>query len=455
MKDILGYSSQTEAGAIRKSEAQLIFDQAVISSQSAFLGNEVLKTDIKSTIGPFHVLPDYKTQYPPSVVRALGKLYEEYNQAFRPLVQANKEWDSDYQFCMADDGTPRNGWVQIDMVGLPEQFLKSAVNMSEDEISEVLRRNIFEIENSLAMYQLLEQLHSDGNHDTLFKQQFRSSLDEVRKNHQKPIALLAVTEPKYDAMRQSEFGKTDGEQLTDEEVKQLSGFDAFLGPEQFLQHLQENGGQCGYLLYVRSSDPVAKLKDPGVQIAHPLLDNNVIRKTIKANAITFNIDSPSMLPERRINDTKEYLPLMRMGYPIQNYEEIESPKFLEYLKSNGIEWSDITSGNRLLRVKPIKGTYGCYGHLRGNLGDKKFRNEFRQNLRKRGTYVVQPEMNISLITNSSNGIKYTFIDRNFLSFVGDQPIFMGGFRSLIPANSFEAQQGRNHGNGSTVWAEIW
>ena len=59
--------------------------------------------------------------------------------------------------------------------------------------------------------------------------------------------------------------------LPDDEVLRLSGFNALWGPQQFLDHLVEHGGECAYLLYVRSSDPIQKLRRPEECIEHPLL----------------------------------------------------------------------------------------------------------------------------------------------------------------------------------------
>ena len=107
-----------------------------------------------------------------------------------------------------------------------------------------------------------------------------------------------------------------------------------------------------------------------------------------------------------------------------------------------------------VRTKPMQSSYGCYGHLRGSFADKRLRQELRKNLRERGPYVIQPEMHIPTIINETDGKAYAYIDRNFLAFTNGQPRFLGGFRSLMPIESKEAQNGRIHGNGSTVWAEI-
>ncbi len=446
-------------------------------STRAELGPVVRMEGIKSSLGPFFSLSEYRVRYPETVIRALGELYAEYNCAFSPLVEANREWETDYQFCRFPDGSPANFGVQVDMVGLPQGFLEEASSMSVDEVREVLRRLIFEFENSLAMYQLLERTFSFAGEETFFRRNFRVSLAELRERFGMPIALLAVTNEKYRAMRETEFGKAECEPFSDAEVFELSGFDRFFGPDDFRRHLEENGGQCGFLLYARTSDPVAKLKKPDLQIEHPLLGDPEIRRVVKAHTLTMNVDAPGMEHGRRINDTKEQMYAIGMAFPIAGEEDFYSPAFakhvargsaytefgggprlsvgmMEYLAFCGVDTARVEAGEVPLRCKPMKGTYGCYGHVSGVLPDRDFRSDLRSNLRKRGSYVVQPELASPEVWNETEGRGYNFIDRNFFSFTNRAPRFLGGFRSLMPLDSVEARNGRNHGSKFTVWAEI-
>lgn len=456
--------------------ARTLLDQYIRKLDKTPLGSIVERTDIASSMGPFLTVPEYKIHYPTVVIHALEQLYAEYNAAFRPLIEANREWGTDYQHCMTTEGAPFNGWTQVDMVGLPQGFLSAAPNYSESEIREVLRGKIFEIENSLAMYQLLERIFSEHGERTQWSTRFRTSLDDLRKRHGKPIALLAVTDEKYVAMKETEFGKRADEALSSDEVLALSGFDHFFGPQDFLEHVHARDGNCDYLLFVRSSDPVDKLRKPEFAVEQPLLGDPRIRRIIKAHALTFNVDAPDMEPSARINDTKEYMLTMDMAYPAETQDDILTPefttylaqgktytdftgerlseKFTAYLESQGINAENVRNGDTPLRGKPMKGTYGCYGHVTGTLRDGKFRNLLRTNLRKRGSYVIQPEMEAPVIVNASDGRAYTYIDRNFFSTNGRDYQFIGGLRSLMPVDSPEAQKGRNHGNNSTVWAEI-
>ncbi len=467
------------APAILDVSPQDLFDRAVAKPLAADLGPLVVRDDIRSTAGPFRTLPNYRVQYPRVVVEALIDLYREYNHAFGLIVPSNQEWQTDYQFCRDhDDVGYTNFAVQIDMVGLPQEFLDAAASMPLPEVVRVLRGRIFEIENSLAMYQLLQKTHP------FFKQRFRGVMDALRDLlDDRPIALLAVTDQKHQAIRESEFGKMGDEPLSDAEVRELSGFDKLFGPAEFAQHVRENGGRSKYLLYARTSDPVAKLKDPSITVEHPILSNPELRRVVRAHCLTINVDNPSETdPARRVNDTKAYLGFMGMGVGVPDevailptlfspalmahlfsggaYDNFKgasrlSEKLRHYLVSHGVDPTQVESGVRRLRAKPAQGTYGCYGHLSGGLNGAGFRNQLHRGvLRYSGGYVVQPEMAKQIITNTADGVEYDCIDRNFFAVVDGRYCFLGGHRSLMPKQTKEAEKGRNHGNHDTVWAEI-
>lgn len=440
---------------------------------TADLGPIKVRDDIQSHMGPFKTLPQYRTVYPPVVIAALTELYQEYNGHFGPLADANREHATDYQHCVDRTGQPLNRWVQIDMVGLPAGFLELASHFSVAEVKRALRHCIFEIENSLAMYQLLERVTPSD----LFRQTFRASLQELRDRFGKPIAILAVTPEKYEALLADEFGKWPGDPITDAEVRELSGFDRLFSPDQFRAHVAENDGESQYLLYVRSSDPTAKLKNLGLEVEHPLLSDPEMRRIIRANSVTFNIDDPDSGPGQRINDTKAYMPPMGMAFVITKETDLVTPEFLKhlqkgrlaehfqgtrlqpefvaYLEATGADPAAFATGERKIRAKPLKGTYGCYGHYTLDLtrGGKR-RGEWRKQLALRGEYVVQPELPSPFIVDPASGKTYGYIDRNFFTMLKGVPVFMGGFRSMLPLASEEAQKGRFHGNRDTVWAAI-
>jgi hypothetical protein len=401
------------------------------------LGSKVLRTDIRSSVGPFWTMPEYTVAYPNAVIEALGILYREYNRAFSGLADHNREHDTDYQYCGGGDV---NHMVQIDMVGLDDEFLLAAFGRSVEELVSILRGKIFEIENSLAAYQIIQNIGISGTSDSFsFKNRFRTALDGIRRKFGKPIAILAVTDEKYDGMLGYEFGHPSGSHISDSEVLESTGFDTFWGPKQFLEHLDANGGDCKYLLYVRSSDPIPKLRNPKLQVEHPLLGDANLRRIIKASTLTMNIDAPDMDFDQRINDTKEYMPLMRMAHRIDSVES------LQLLSTD----SDI-----MWRLKPMKCAYGCYGHLRGTVYDNHFLRDLRKGLGLRGAYVAQPELEIPEIVDSVSGESYRYIDRNFFSVAEGPVTFLGGIRNFMPSDSTEAREGRIHGNREMVSVEI-
>ncbi len=423
----------------RDAVADLQMPEALYLGRAERIGNIHMSVDVRA-------FTETRIRYPEPVVAALTSLFVEYQHAFKPLVEANREWPTDYRFC-----SPLNCAVQIDMVGLTQRFLAAASDASTDVLEPAMRQAIFEIENSLAMYQLLERTFRRDPHESFFRQRYRQVLQSIRQRHGMKIALLAVTDEKYRAMRQTEFGKSDGEPLSRNEVFDMSGFDRLFGPEEFLQHISK--GSCDYLLYVRSSDPIEKLKDARKSVAHPLLSDERVRRLIKEHAITLNIDAPDMPFSQRINDTKGYMHRMGLGYPIRSDTDLDGHEFNGYMQSCGFDEDDVRKQLIAIRAKPLKGAYGCYGHLRG-LPTGRLRADLRRELKRRGDYVIQPELNCPTIRNESDGRLYTIIDRNFFGDVEGKPMFLGGFRAYMPVESVEAKRGRNHGNADVVWGEI-
>lgn len=456
-----------------------IFNQIIREPQVLDLGKKLIirinslrqvKTEDGNTetkTAEFNIFPEYKVRYPQIVINALIEIYREYNEAFRELVSKNKECPEDYRYAIDSRGTPINRWVQIDMVGLPEKFLELAENgqISAKEVKRVIRNSIFEIENSLAMYQLLMKMFSQKSQASKFETEFKKSLDKLRKEmggkERVKILLLAPTYEKYNAMLLSEFGRRpdDPQELTEQDVKQMSGFDMFMGPDQFRQFINQNNGKCpeNVLIYVRASDPVAKLANPDCEVANPLLSDPQIRQIIKERSITFNIDDPNWKQDnpKRINDTKGYLVTMGIAFELKNGDDILSKEALEYLAGRGINPLMIESLMVKIRAKPLIGAYGCYGHHVVDLTNGDDRDKLKEDIQKRGKYVMQPELRTPKIIEKETGKSYLFIDRVFFCCDTEGNYnFMGGFRSCMPEDSIEAQRARNHGSSYTCWAEI-
>jgi hypothetical protein len=416
-----------------------------------------VRNDIDSTLRPFHCTPTYRVRYPKCVITALFELYKEYNAAFRPLVEANREWATDYRYCIAN-GAPCNWMAQVDMVALPPTFLAEAETMEHDLLIEILRAAVFEFENSIAMYQMLEKITRTRDQSSKFRFNYRELLDGLRNKHNRPIALLAVTEQKYEAMLGSEFGKINGARPKPSEIPKLTGFDAFMGPADFAKHVEDMRGGCKFLLFSRTSDPTTVLKDPHTHVDHPLLGNEKLRRIIKAHTITMCVDAPGMAYGARINDTKGYMESIGMGVSADFITDLDDPAFLDRLSTIcRIPRGDVEAKTALLRAKPMKGTYGCYGHVQGRLLSAcSEQGELRRNWQRRGgQYIFQREIPSVVIADLQSGQRFNAIDRNFLGMVNGEPRFIGGVRSLMPIDSFEANEHRNHGNAKTVMAEVY
>lgn len=419
------------------------------------IDSRIEKVITRSSLSPANVFSDFQVRYPKVVTDALCLLYDEYNEAFHPLVETNREWSTDYRFVSTDRDFV-NSIVQIDMCGLDQNLISKLENMQVTEVLEILRKRIFEMENSWALYQILRSVHEKDGERSFYGKQTEVMLDTLRKQYNMPIALLAVTQEKYDAMKASEFGKEINDSLSSDEVRILSGFDRFFGPKEFAEYLVSTNYECEYLLYVRASDPIEKLKRPEIKVEHPILLDPKLRKIIKEYSITPNIDNPEW-PQtdiRRINDTKWYLPVMSMGFAINTIDDLNSTDFLDYLSICGIKLQNVSTGEIMLRAKPIQGTFGCYGHVRGFVTEGKFRKKITRELKERGPYLVQIEQEAPLFCNINENKEYAYIDRVFCGKINGKTEWMGGHRECLPFDSHEVKSGRLHGNEQTVSIEI-
>lgn len=412
------------------------------------IGPIVEAQNVSSSLAPFRKASS-QVRYPGVVVSALGQLYAEYCNVLQ-LPKGAQEAATDFQHC----DVPAFA-VQIDMVGLPQGLLDELSSMSVEAVREVLRGLLFEVESSIAMYQLLERLFATHGRESAFSAGWRHVLSDLRKRYgDRPIALLAVTHEKHDALLMTEFSVQPGTKLSNEIVRELTGFDALLGPDEFRDMVKENGGDCPYLLFVRASDPVSKLRKPDEVIEQPLLGDAELRRIIRAHAVTLNVDNPMAPPELWVNDTKAYMPDMGLGFAVQAWEDLESESFKDFLRYRGISPESVYSGGVMLRAKPMVAAYGGYGHVRGFYLDKKFRSGVRSGLRKRGGYIMQPELPVPMVYDSLQNVEAGHIDRLFFGWADGAPYPIAGVRNYMPVGSGELEGGRIHGNGEAFWGEI-
>ncbi len=457
---------------VDKREPVKLLEEFTKVPQERNLGKREVRFDIPSEIAPFNSFPEYKVAYPNGIKKALTDMYEDYNQAFKTLVEANSEWPEDYQYAMDKEGNPVNYFVRVDMVGLPETYLEDSKAHDEGTVKRTMQGCVFEFENAPAMNNLVTNLFPRDGEPSTFKEGLDKTLDGIRDKFDKKIALLAVNDEKCESIKSAELGMKEGETISDERVKELSGFDTFFTPDTFKQYLTENNGECDYLLYVRTSEPTTVLRKPKEKQAS-LLEDDAMRKTIKANAITFNIDNPAWDPKdsRRINDTKAYLSTMGMAHEVTTLADIfttegkrdttfeHNPHLFRFLQENGATEGVEDTNGLTLRGKPKQGTYGSYGHVTGSIQEAAFRKKVKEEMKNRGPYLIQPEMTIPEINDNRTGESYMYIDRNYMGVEitenGDpQPFFISGIRAMMPIEKTEAQKGRVHGNSDTAWAEI-
>ncbi|GIW64436.1 MAG: hypothetical protein KatS3mg092_0369 [Patescibacteria group bacterium] len=425
-------------------------------------------------------------EYPPQIIEAIAQILNDYNCAFSNVLGIRQP-EGSYPL-VRFDGNFINLMVQVDMAGLPLSLLEQTQRFSPEELYKLLAPRIFEIENSLAMYNLMRGFGSPDNGEdpnkpysplSFFGVNFDSCLETLKEYFGKGIFLGTATDAKYEAMATSEFGVFPNDLLNmDSEqrrqwVKLLSGFGGFLSPDGVKKMLGRN-----VALYMRTSYPKTWLIHPGKNTPYniPLLEDDKIRGQLRKLSITPNIDDPRVVNfiiiglqngslsigvdengipfigsslemtggfyPQIINDTKEYFAYM--GFPIVGHYNLEAVE--EFIRN---------SPN--FRFKPLWLHYGCYGHLRPIDFEKQkdFMGELKRNMKMRGPYIIQPEIPAYHVNDPENG-EFEIIHRLFFGFdpKSGRYKFIGGLYDALPADSNEAKKGRLHGNKQAVWGQI-
>ncbi len=428
--------------------------------------------------------------YPLEVVKALEIILQDYSQAFDEVVRLRQGNDGYQPACF--NGVYRNFGYQIDMVGLSLEELEKFTGADPQEIAQILRTRIFEIENSLAMYNLMSGIFSktrDYSHESFFGTNLDSAIKTWEIYYGKPLVLSTTTEGKFRAMLLSEFGLENSSSLTPELVRERTGFSDFLSPED-LQRLIKQSNIDNYILYMRTSYPTFFLKNPNQKVEIPLLEEGHLVQTIRRRAITFNVDDnreamwmfenlsnvrfgydpdcgifiitndgTTFLPQI-LNDTKE--PLIRMGlvHPLTSPDELFNCE--EYRDKGGKKRTRISLNPEIinnlrttrLRAKPAWLHYGGYGHVGGDFESDETRHELRRQMKKRGMYVLQPELPPYVFSHNDN--LYSAIHRIFFAYDPTKKVykFVGGLFNALAIDSSEVKRGRIHGNRDAVWGQI-
>ena len=361
--------------------------------------------DIPSNLSPFLTKPNYIVEVPANVTQALLEITSEYNTIFSNLVKQNLETEKAYQYAYNQEtGEYINYGFQIDMRAIPQEFFPILADNDIETIKEVLKRCVFEWEDSFAMLNLL-RLQFEENGESTFSSNFDQIFDSIRDIHGKPIALLPSTPEKYQSILESELGVQHRSDISDDEIKRLLGYDTIICPTEYASMYERNLAD-NYLLYVRSSIPTANLRNPNLERPKTILDDINLRKAILENAITLNIGV--------LNDTKRGMLGMGLGVHVDFDSFSDGDKVTslmrELCESYGFETDNLRG-----RFKPLDEAFGCYGHETTKIPcTGKSKQKMRKHLKEMGSYIIQPEMPTTQFT--LDGVIYNANHRNFVGY---------------------------------------
>ena len=342
-------SSASSSDTLLGKEQQLS-KYEVLSSEireiRSFYEDDIVEPDVmdlgpKKKLEPRYVgdkspfaLRELSVEYPKALNEAYEILAEEHDAAFMRIVEKYKEWTTDYQFAKNSFG------FQIDGRAFSERFLKYVADKKPEDIAKFLKiAVVFEVENNIAAYDLNSRLWPYGTRN----ETWHGGLEGVRGKTGKKIALLASSEEKYNALLRSELGLEPEDNLpSEEEIRLRTGFDAVWGPEQLIGHFNNQRDKVvdgvvdsDYLFFGRTSRTTEWLKDPNhTVVKEPFLEDPILRRYVRAFAITHNFDNPALsLGDPRIfTDTKAALCAIGGAYRVTGLQDIYSQEFLDFLK---------------------------------------------------------------------------------------------------------------------------
>ena len=404
--------------------------------------------------------------YPPQVLRVLFDLYREYTYAFQALLE-------EYGMKDAYPLWGINCFVQIDMIGLPQDFLDLVYwwNFSDIVLKEMLRRSIFEVENSLAAYSLLRKLGNPS--ESKFSEKMDILLWELRDTFSARVYLATLSDEKYQwvAMFDCWFKKWDW--ISDSLVRQNTWFDGIISPRELLNLWDINTNNS--LFYTRASLDRKWLIDPREQVSSLWYKN--FRKYLRNKSLTYNIDDPEQWAAK-LNDTKEYMPDIWMWYIVEEITNvitddyrsfllrnksdevfswtIFTDRFFAFLQSQWISQSIIDTWDIELQFKPLFWAYWGYWQVSWSILEGKVRTKLNKELKKRWKFIVQPRMPRSDCIDIDTWLEYIYIDRIFLSMNPSTRAmqFMWWFRNYMPKNSIDGQKWIVHWSSQTVYSII-
>lgn len=461
---------------------------------------EVVKVGQTTNLEPIYIgesppmaLREYQVYYPDSLIKAYQMACDIYDDHFMKPVEMNKTNLTDYQFA------PNTLAFQVDGPAYPKEFLDLVSNIDPQILAQFIMLRVFEFETNIAAYNLNNRLWPNGTTN----QTWHEALDVVREKTGKQVAVLAGDDLKLEEMVWYEMGVSMSNLPRSEAIRELTGFDAFLGPKDVLKiYEQYQGNDCPYVFFGRTSKPKSWLKKPYRKFGLEFLSDLEILKYVRAYALTHNFDDPNLPlndPEIMM-DSKNALLKTSSAYLVTEIKDIFSVEFLhslvqigiideswnrgiltpkqsnklgmkiqqfpssrllssafeKHLQERGVDPLLIASGEQPIRAKPLKQHYGIYGHITGPVNKYKVIKEIISQMKTRGYYILQPEFkNLTIIDRDKPNQAYLAIDRVFMVRDVDrkfQP--MESCRSLMPLDTLEGRKNNVHEGPNTKCAAI-
>ena len=360
---------------------------------------------------------------------------------------------------------------------MSQTFLNEIRDFSADDIANILAPFIFEYESSIARYPLLFWINNND-----FKKWFIKNLDEIREKTWKKIILLATTKSKLESIQEEEFWIKKWENIDSKYIKENSWFDNLWWPKE-LEHYYNNiekWEESNYIFFTRASIDTEWLKNQNKKEKSEILENDDLRKFLKENTITINIDNPNDKNTIPVNDTKEYMEDLWLWYFFTNINEIFSEELIEYLKTKewrakGFSWfkwyfykenlknflisswvneDELKTWKVIFRFKPVYESYWAYSQLASNLNTSKERKKL-ENISDWKKFLLQLERPTKKIINENTWKEYLAIHRLFpYSDKEGEIYFNKSIINLMPINEKQKNTPTVHWGKTAEWWEI-
>ena len=252
-------------------EILMIYGLSISKPQEVQIGSTTLLEPMYDGEKPPQALREYTINYPETLIEAYRIACDNYDRRYMDVVERHKQWPTDYQYA------PHTLVYQVDGPAYSDEFLEYAFHQTPETLAEFINARAFEYEPNVAMYGLNGRLWPEGSTN----QTWNEALEIIRKSTGKKVAVLAVTEEKLREMLISELGINEITKLPEETIRDLTGFDAFMGPNDLLKQYAKHGGEeSDYVYFGRTSRPKSWLRNPTTENELPRSKQRGIRETI-------------------------------------------------------------------------------------------------------------------------------------------------------------------------------